>query len=147
MASAPTSTDPSLTANPGYRAAEAYVRPSPIYTNGKLLTSGFDLRSASFSFKLEASSACSQDLPTEIFLPEFHFPKEKCEVSVSGGKWQIGNFDEDGGLIQKIKWWHGEGEQWIKVQGVRSKLSENMEQEEGGYYDALGAYAFKCNVM
>ena len=147
MTSSPSSANPSLTANPGYRAAEAYVRPSPIYTNGKLLGSGFDLRGANFTFKLDAPAACSADLPTEIFLPEFHFPKEKCAVSVSGGKWQIGNFDEDGGLIQKLKWWHGEGEQWIKVDGVKSSLTQGMEQEEGGYYEALGAYAFKCNVM
>lgn len=147
ITSTPTSANPSLTANPGYRAAEAYVRPSPIYTNGKLLSSGFDLRNAAFNFKLEAVAPCSPDLPTEIFLPDFHFPKEKCEVQVSGGKWQIGNFDEDGGLIQKIKWWHGEGEQWIKVGGVKSKLSEGLEQEEGGYYEALGAYGFNCNVM
>ncbi len=96
-----------------------------------------------------APAPTSQDLPTEIFLPEFHFPRDKTDVQISGGKFQIGNFEEDGQLIQKLKWWHGEGKQEIVVKGVVTKLQGMMEgvEEEIGYYEALGSYAMKCSVM
>lgn len=150
ISSTPTAA-PSLTANPGYRAAEAYIRPSPIFTAGKVISSGFDLRNCTFTFKLEASAPTSQDAPTEIFLPEFHFPGGRTNVEVSGGKHQIANWDEDGGLTQKLKWWHGEGEQWIKIQGVKTKLSKAVAEESGeieaGYGEMFGAYGFRCNLM
>ncbi|CAK7264124.1 hypothetical protein SEPCBS57363_000911 [Sporothrix epigloea] len=38
---------------PGLRAAEAYVRPSPIATCGEILEYGFDLRQAEFNLKIE----------------------------------------------------------------------------------------------
>ncbi|CAK7201859.1 hypothetical protein SEUCBS139899_004574 [Sporothrix eucalyptigena] len=44
--------DPELTGVPGLRAAEAYVRPSPIATSGEIVQYGFDLRQAEFNLKI-----------------------------------------------------------------------------------------------
>jgi hypothetical protein len=151
----PSALSPELTNNPGYRAAEAYIRPSPVVTAGKLLQSGFDLRNCVFTFKLVAETPTAEDKPTEVLLPEFHFPKDKCTVEVSGGKWSIGHFDEDGGLAQKLKWWHGEGEQMITVMGVKTNLQNALPagggEEEIGYLDqcqqTTWTYGYKCSVM
>ncbi|CAK7222375.1 hypothetical protein SBRCBS47491_004845 [Sporothrix bragantina] len=45
--------DNELTGAPGLRAAEAYVRPSPIATSGEIVEYGFDLRQAEFNLKIE----------------------------------------------------------------------------------------------
>jgi hypothetical protein len=139
--------DPTLTAVPGYRAAEAYVRPSPVYTIGKILSYGFDLRYCIFTLSLQSSTAATDSIPTEIFLPQVHFPRDRCEVVVSGGKWSIS--DEDGGngyMIQVLKWWHREGEQSIKVTGVRSASQAILAgEDEAGYLDQC--QESKCSVM
>lgn len=141
-----TDSQPELTANPGYRAAEAYVRPSPICTAGTIFKSGFDLRNCVFTFTLNAPKATAEDVPTEIFLPEFHFPKDKCSVDVTGGKWSISTDDADGGLIQRLRWWHAEGEQSIRVTGMmrRQNMALGKEEEEG-YLDQC--QQSKCVVM
>merc|ERR1711964_840488 len=137
---------PELTSAPGYRAAEAYVRPSPISTVGKILKSGFDLRNCIFTFTLHAHKPSTEEKPTEIFLPEFHFPKDKCEIIVSAGKWTITTDDEDGGMIQKLRWWHVEGEHSIKVTGVQRRQNMALgREEEEGYLDQC--QQSKCSVM
>jgi hypothetical protein len=137
---------PELTNSPGFRAAEAYVRPSPISTVGKILNHGFDLRNCIFTFRVHAHKAGTEDKPTEIFLPEFHFPKDQCEVDVSGGKWTISTGDVDGHMIQRLKWWHMEGEQTIKVKGVIRKQNTIVGNgEEEGYLDQC--QQTKCSVM
>ena len=133
-----------LSNNPGYRAAEAYVRPSPIATVGTVLQSGFDLQNCIFTFKLNATEATSDDVPTEIVLPEFHFPKDKCEVEVSSGKWAISTDDGEGGLVQKLKWWHVAGEQTMKVTGLKRVQQMGREDEEG-YLDQC--QQSKCALM
>ncbi|KPI44339.1 putative glycosyl hydrolase [Cyphellophora attinorum] len=110
------------TKSPGLRAAEAFIRPSPHLTVGDVLSYGFDLRNCIFTFTLTTERPCTDDLCTEVFLPEFHFPAEKTHVEVSGGKWAIELRDVQGESMQMLKWWHGEGEQKIKVTGVRRKL-------------------------
>jgi hypothetical protein len=147
--SRPSTLEPELFNSPGYRAAEAYIRPSPYYTWGKLLQSGFDLRNCVFTFTLVADSPTPEDKPTEIFLPEWHFPKDKCTVEVSGGKWTIAKFDEDAGLIQKLKWWHMEGEQWIKVTGVPSRLQQHVAESTGepGYLEQYRDSVSRCTMM
>ena len=137
---------PELTNAPGFRAAEAYVRPSPITTVGEILSYGFDLRNCIFNLSLRAKNPGPDGIPTEIFLPEFHFPKDKCEIEVSAGKWTISTDDQDGGMIQKLKWWHVEGDHWIKVRGVQR--SQNMmvgKEEEEGYLDQCQQN--RCAVM
>ncbi|KAL7276277.1 hypothetical protein RUND412_000743 [Rhizina undulata] len=97
----------------GTRASEAFVRPSPVHTAGVIIDSGFLLASSTFHLKLSAPKATDEAAPTEIFMPPFHFPKDDIQVEVSGGKWE---YDDEGNVL---RWWHMEGEQWIKVNGVK----------------------------
>jgi len=144
ISSKTTDVAPELTNTPGFRAAEAYVRPSPIATVGRILSQGFDLRTCVFTLKLRSLKAGSDEAPTEIFLPEFHFPKDKCDVEVSSGKWTITD-DEDGGMIQKLRWWHVEGEHSIRVTGIpRQNMTVGKEDEEG-YLDQC--QQTKCSIM
>jgi len=132
-----------LTTAPGFRAAEAYVRPSPIATVGQVLSFGFDLRNCVFNLRVRADKAGSEDTPTEVFLPEFHFPKDKCEIEVSSGKWTISTDDSDGGMIQRLRWWHVEGDHTLKVIGVCGL--QGLREDEEGYLDQC--QQSKCNVM
>lgn len=113
-----------------FRAAEAYVRPSPIYTSGDLISHDFNLRQCTFSMNLLASRAADQDTPTEIYLPQFHFPQQEVEVQVSGGKWQIGTENTRGGPVQLLRWWHGDGEQKLSVKGIRRAQGRIIGPEE-----------------
>ncbi|CAG8954883.1 hypothetical protein HYFRA_00008570 [Hymenoscyphus fraxineus] len=145
---ATTDKPPELTNSPGFRAAEAYVRPSPIATVGDIVGYGFDLRNAVFYFKVKGGQV-SPDNPTEIFLPEFHFPKDQSEIEVSSGKWAISTDDADGGMIQRLRWWHGEGEHSIKVKGVqrRQNMALGKEEEEGYLDQCQQTTSGKCSVM
>jgi hypothetical protein len=134
---------PELTSTPGFRAAEAYVRPSPIAIVGEIQSHGFDLRNCVFHLRLRADKAGSEDTPTEVFLPEFHFPKDKCDVEVSSGKWTISTDETDDGVIQVLRWWHVEGEHTLKVTGVGR--SQNIKDDEEGYLDQC--QQTKCSVM
>lgn len=140
-----TDAPPELTNSPGFRAAEAYVRPSAIATVGKIQSHGFDLRNCVFNLRLRAHKAGLEDTPTEIFLPEFHFPKDKCEIEVSSGKWTISTDDTDGCMIQRLRWWHVEGDHTIKVTGVRRQNMALGRDEEEGYLDQC--QQSKCSVM
>ncbi|EHK97773.1 putative Uncharacterized glycosyl hydrolase [Glarea lozoyensis 74030] len=132
---ATTDKPPELTNSPGFRAAEAYI-----------INYGFDLRNCVFTLNLKADKVAPQDSPTEIFLPEFHFPKDVCDVEVSGGKWTINTDDEDGGMIQRLRWWHAEGEQSIKVTGVQRRQNMSLgKEEEEGYLDQC--QQSKCGLM
>ncbi|KAL8816469.1 MAG: hypothetical protein Q9223_004525 [Gallowayella weberi] len=116
--------------NPGYRAAEAYVRPSPIATVGNLLSSGFDLRSCTFTLSLECEDPATEKVATEVFLPEYHFPQNNIDVSVSSGKWIIDVKDADGAAIQVLRWQHERGKQNLTVKGVKTRQGMSLDQEE-----------------
>ena len=145
----------------GYRAAEAYIRPTPVYTHGSVQGFGFDLKNCAFTLTLTSPSPTSQDHPTEVFLPGFHFPQQhgKTSVEVSGGKWMIEIVDDDGdggGRRQVLRWWHGEGEQRLSVKGVKRKggaLSFGGDGREGegeleeGYLEAYWQMGRNCSVM
>lgn len=135
---------PETSNTPGYRAAEAYVRPSPIVTAGNIIQSGFDLRTCTFTLKLNASAATSDETTTEIFLPEFHFPKDQCDVEVSSGKWAISTDDNETGLVQRLRWWHAEGEQSLTATGV-VRTQQVGREDEPGYLEQCQPN--KCNVM
>ncbi|KAK3985915.1 glycoside hydrolase superfamily [Cladorrhinum sp. PSN332] len=137
------SRQPELSAAPGYRAAEAYVRPAPIYTAGTITNYVFHLRQCQFSMTIKAPKTAETDHPTVVYLPEFHFPKDSCIVEVSSGKWEISSDEEETVMLQRLKWWHGEGEQHLKITGMVRKYSD-----EGGYYDQLfGGGGWGCSVM
>lgn len=146
------SSDPELTNAPGYRAAEAYVRPAPIATNGPIIDYVFDLKTCEFTLNIEGTKASSDDFPTTVFLPEYHFPKEQCTVAVSSGKWEISTDDEERAWVQKLRWWHGEGKQSLKVTGlIRPHNSLAGTAEEAGYLEqcqnSYGVDLKSCNVM
>lgn len=140
-------TDPLLNSNPGYRASEAYVRPAPVAVAGNIKHYGFDLKTCTFTLSLYSPKQLSSDSPTVLYLPEVHFPRDGCSVEVSGGKWEI---SEEEGDVQQLKWWHGTGEQNIKIGGVVRKMNGDGAPggEEPGYYDALSNWLGNgCTVM
>ena len=143
---------PSRTAEaPGFRAAEAYIRPTPVSTHGRVDSFGFDLKSCTFTLTLTAPSPTEQDAPTEIFLPDFHFPQQQTAVEVSGGKWTI-QVDEvvgvEGAAQQVLRWWHREGEQKLSVKGVKRKGGAVVGKEgEEGYLEAYWQMGRNCSVM
>ena len=110
----------------GGRAFEATLRPSPVFTFGRLKSYGFDLNKAAFSMSLESDSSTKENTPTEIFVPLYHFPKENIKVQVSGGKWL---YDEP---RQILRWWHMAGDQSIEIFGMR-RITQAIEDE--GYMD------------
>lgn len=116
-----------------FRAAQAYVRPTPIATHGNVLSFGFDLRNCTFTLYLSAPSSTKEDAPTMVYLPEFHFPSANTSVEVSGGKWTISTEGHDGALNQILRWWHAEGDQTITVKGLmrRQGTALGMEEDEG----------------
>ncbi|KAK3718667.1 hypothetical protein LTR37_004884 [Vermiconidia calcicola] len=131
-------------AAPGFRAAEAYVRPTPVYTHGSVNSYGFDLKNCTFSLTLTSTTPTSPDQATEVFLPAFHFPQQQTSVEVSGGKWQIETVEEQ----QVFKWWHGEGEQRCTIRGVKRKGGAVVgREEEEGYLEAYWAMGRNCTVM
>ncbi|RPB23048.1 glycoside hydrolase [Terfezia boudieri ATCC MYA-4762] len=128
---APSSASSEMTADParqpsitvaGNRAAEAFIRPAPIYTAGTLVKYGFDLARVTFELKLEAGQSTQESSPTEIFVPPLHFPKDQMSVTTSGGKWE---YNEQ---TRILKWWHNEAEQSIKIVGVKP-LSVEVEND------------------
>jgi len=88
-------------------------------------------------------------VPTEIFLPDFHFPAGKTNVEVSGGRWRIDVLDVDGEGMQVMKWWHGVGDQNMVVKGVKRKPGELDEEAdtEAGYLDTMRSAVTSCVVM
>jgi hypothetical protein len=144
--------NPEITNAPGYRAAEAFVRPAPISVNGTMLKYGFDLKNCEFHLEIEGAAVRSDDNPTIISLPDYHFPKEQCTVAVSGGKWEISTDDEEAAWVQKIRWWHSEGNQTMKIKGVvRPHNTLHGSDEEAGYMEQCQSnYSVdysKCTVM
>ncbi|KAF2018352.1 glycoside hydrolase family 5 protein [Aaosphaeria arxii CBS 175.79] len=117
----------------GLRAAEAFVRPTPVATHGLLKSFGFDLRNSTFKIALTAPSPTKEDAPTVAFLPEFHFPNGQTSVEVSGGKWTITVEESEGVEQQILRWWHAEGDQTITVKGVVRKTGagSGTEEDEG----------------
>lgn len=137
---------------PGYRAAEAFVRPAPVFVAGTITEYGFDLRSCTFNLKVDGKGA-RNEAPTVVYLPEFHYPSDAADVEVSSGKWEI-KMDEDGPLVQRLLWWHGEGAQSLKVKGLVRKhnVPEGSAEDEGYLEQCREAYSMNtvtnnCSVM
>lgn len=73
---------------------------------------------------LTAKVATATDAPTEIYLPDFHFPDKSTAVAVSGGKWEIDQQVIQSIKVQRLRWWHAEGEQDIKIEGAKRQPGE-----------------------
>ena len=86
---------------------------------------------------LTAEAACPQDMPTEIYLPEFHFPEDQSVVSVSSGKYEIEFEEINSAKVQRLRWWHFEGEQDIRIEGIKRNLGVlyNGTAEDVGYIE------------
>ncbi|KAI9147798.1 putative glycosyl hydrolase [Paramyrothecium foliicola] len=152
ISSAPSAKDPALTNAPGYRAAEAFIRPTPTVVAGDVISSGFDLRQATFTLKLLATKPPADDVPTVVFLPEFHFPNDQCEVTVSAGKWEISSDEEEGTLLRRLKWWHPQGEHTLTIRGlIRRHNTPQGSAEDAGYLEQCQqGYGFNfgnCSIM
>ncbi|KAF2641513.1 glycosyl hydrolase-like protein [Massarina eburnea CBS 473.64] len=130
----------------GLRAAEAFIRPTPVATHGDVKSFGFDLRNCTFKFTLTAPSSTAESAPTVIFLPDFHFPTGQTTVEVSGGKWTISSEETSGAIQQMLQWWHAEGDQTMTVKGVVRKQGGALGGEEDeGYLQQCQKAA--CAVM
>ncbi|KAI6368061.1 hypothetical protein MCOR25_004745 [Pyricularia grisea] len=154
ISAVPSSTAPEIKNTPGYRAAEAFVRPSPVAVAGSISKYGFDLHKCEFHLEIRAAKAVQtsgEGNPTIVFLPEYHFPKDDCVVEVSSGKWEIGSDDSEGALVQRFRWWHGEGDQSLKIKGV--VRTHNVREDgtgadgDAGYYQAVQTVVSQCSIM
>lgn len=96
-----------------------------------------------------APQVAETDAPTVVFLPEYHFLKDSCVVEVSSGKWEISSDEEETALVQRLRWWHGEGEQTLRVTGtVKAHNTTEGGAEDDGYYEQCnqGTWA-NCALM
>ncbi|KAK0712970.1 glycoside hydrolase family 5 protein [Lasiosphaeria miniovina] len=142
------SRQPELTASPGYRAAEAYVRAAPIAAAGLIKNYVFDLTRCQFSMTIQAPKVAATESPTVIFLPDYHFTKDACSVEASSGKWEISSDEEETALIQRLRWWHGEGEQTIKITGLVRKYNGSQASDDPGYYEQCNRGTWSsCTIM
>jgi Glycoside hydrolase family 5 C-terminal domain len=113
--SAPTNLGFSFPHNPslhaGSRALEAFVRPAAIVVAGIPRSSGFNLRTCTFSLHMTPfEESPPEDAPTEIFIPEYFSNGFALDVNVSSGRWTLHR------SAQVLQWWHcGKGEQSLHV--------------------------------
>ena len=70
----------------GGRALEAVVRPYPQKISGAPQHLSFDFRSRTFVFEFRHDPLATA--PTEIYVPDFHYPNG-CKVTVSDGTYQL----------------------------------------------------------
>ncbi|MBP0718384.1 hypothetical protein J8I33_34350, partial [Burkholderia sp. AcTa6-5] len=71
---------------------------------------------------------------------------------ISAGKWEISTDDDEGIMLQRLKWWHPEGEHELTVKGVIRKhnIVEGSAEEAGYLEQCQQSYGFNlnsCNVM
>ncbi|KAJ5497730.1 hypothetical protein N7453_006781 [Penicillium expansum] len=123
-----------------HRAVEACLRPTPIYTNGHLESHTFDLKKCMFTMRLRANLAAPHT-PSEIYLPECHFPMEDTEVTVSGGTWKICILEFHTVKLQYLRWWHGQGTVEIKIR----KMKRKPNSQEYGALQKLPSS--RCTMM
>ena len=70
----------------GGRALRAVVRPYPLATSGEPLRLSFDFKTGVFEY--EFLHDLSVDAPTEVFVPDLHYPGG-CRVEVSDGAYEL----------------------------------------------------------
>jgi hypothetical protein len=127
--------------NAGSRALEAFVRPSPVVVAGIPQSSGFDMRSCTFSLiMVPFKESPPEDAPTEIFLPEYFFQDCEPEITVSSGRWEMHRSE------QVLLWWHSaSGEQSIRITSAYTReglVGTEDDDIEGWYY-----WTSKCQIM
>lgn len=110
------------------------------------------MRKAVFELKVSAPKAAVEEAPTIVFLPEYHFPKDNFDVTVSSGKWEVSFDDDEGTPLQRLRWWHPDGEQHLTIKGVLRKHNalEGSAEEAGYLEQCQQGYGFNfgnCTVM
>jgi len=128
-----------------YRAAQAYIRPTPVGTHGNLTSYGFDLRRNEFKMAVSAQTPAAERAPTEVFLPTYHFERGHFDVKVSGGRWDLDVDDYQGTVTQRLRWWNPAGEHTmsVKASSRREGLSLGKAEEEGMVDRCMEA----CRIM
>lgn len=111
----------------GTRAADAFIRPTPFKVAGRITSYGFNLGTSVFDLSVTGVQHAETE-PTEIFVPLYHFPRDKLNVEISDGRWTYEN------ETQTLLWWHGEGEQTLKITGVK-RFTESHEDDT--YFDMV----------
>ncbi|KAK9460607.1 glycoside hydrolase superfamily [Lipomyces oligophaga] len=111
----------------GCRAIEAFVRPTPLATSGIPQEYGFDIKTAVFNLSLFADDCLSKNIPTEISIPDFHFPNGDMEIEITSGRW------EHDKPAQLIRWYHDEGLQKIKITGLRGPQRVAIVRSTGSW--------------
>jgi hypothetical protein len=91
----------------GGRALEVAVRPYAAKTAGEPLRMSFDVRSRVFQFEFRHDPAVTA--PTEIFVPDYQYPKG-CRVDVSDGECR---WDTE---AQTLLYWHGGAREVHQIQ-------------------------------
>lgn len=149
ISSTPSLRNPELENAPGYRAAEAFIRPTATVVAGDVLSAGFDLRKCTYNLHLKAPKVTNEKFPTVVYLPEFHFPRDECEIAVTSGKWEISIDEDEGVSLQRLRWWHPEGEQSLTVTGMVRKhnVPAGTAEEDSYLQQCQQGYLNSCNIM
>lgn len=92
------------------------------------------MSTATFEMKIDAPSQTPENLPTEVFVPPFHFPVNEMQVTASDGKWE---YDDS---KKYLKWWHASGQQSLKIVGVKRV---SLLSDESGWSSCSQV----CSVM
>ena len=122
------------------RAAEAFVRPTPVHTAGIVVESGFNLAKTTFKMKVKADKPAEEEAPTEIFVPPLHFP-DPIEVEANG-RWE-----HDAGE-NVLRWWNDAGLQELTIKGQDSKVWAMSDEYAYTSYAANFADGYgQCRVM
>ncbi|EEY17535.1 Protein tyrosine kinase [Verticillium alfalfae VaMs.102] len=129
ISSAPSGKDPEISNAPGFPGGRGY------------------------KLRIRSDFPPSDDAPTIVFVPEHHFPKDNCQVTVSSGKWELSE-DADAEepsapQLQRLKWWHGDGEQTLRLNGLvrRHNLPNEGTDEEQGYLDQCRQQYGTCSLI
>jgi len=101
-----------------FRAAEAYIRPTPVYTHGDVVSFGFDLKTVEFKMSVSARSSATTESYTEIFLPTYHFEKGQFDVHIDDGRWDLDVDDCQGTITQRLRWWYPAGQHTISIKAA-----------------------------
>ncbi|KAK7206880.1 glycoside hydrolase superfamily [Myxozyma melibiosi] len=108
----------------GSRAAQAFVRPFPLVTAGLPREYGFDLAKKEFSMVIVADDNTGQPSnATQIHVPELHFPNGVMDVRISSGRFEIDK------VAQRLRWWHDDGVQSIRIFGLARDSSYTASKE------------------
>lgn len=117
------------------RAARAFIRPAPLSAHGSIVSYGFDLQHRRFSLDVLASRSAPAHAPTEVFLPELHFPDDAFDVTVSAGRFEIAREPiTSRGQRQMLRWWNDDGQQRCVVE-VRKAAGVGEEEEDEGWWN------------